>query len=311
MAYKSPFLAVIGILLAGCAKEVIIDLPEEPTKLVVVCHFTEGDNFRAKITLSKPVNDNGQVDIVRKDVEATLSINGQFWDKMVPDTTVVDQISFWESNKNQRAEKGVKYAFTVRVPGYPPIQSSSEIPSHVHPKKIALNATDVYLTPSVNGLSELRIPLSLELPYLPSEGRFFAFNLTHETDVYETLDPPIIDFTEQGQTNFLADGRTFSLLHDIPEPVVLVNENFWSDGRKTLELIARIPFDATTERPKRIFVEWRSLSEAFYRYHLSLSRQSNNLPLSDPDAVFNNILGGYGNFSGYAVSVDTIEVPGF
>ncbi|HAD14654.1 MAG TPA: hypothetical protein DCF33_19685 [Saprospirales bacterium] len=311
MASRLRFWAIMCFLLAGCAKEVIIDLPEEPPKLVVVCHFTEGDNFRAKITLSKPVNDKGQVDIVRKDVEATLSVNGQFWDKMVPDTNAVDQISFWESNKNQRAEKGERYSISVRVPGYPPIKSSSEIPSHVKPKSISLNPADIFIFPTAGGLSELRIPLSLELPYLPLEGRFFAFNLTHETDVYETLDPPIIDFTEQGQTNFLADGRTFSLLHDIPEPVVLVNDKFWSDGRKTLELVARIPFDPESERPKRIFVEWRSLSKEFYRYHLSLSRQSNNLPLSDPDAVFNNILGGYGNFSGYAVSVDTIEIPGF
>jgi hypothetical protein len=51
------------------------------------------------------------------------------------------------------------------------------------------------------------------------------------------------------------------------------------------------------------------LSEAFYRYHLSLARQGENLPLSDPDAVFNNVQGGLGNFSGYAVSIDTVALP--
>jgi len=35
------------------------------------------------------------------------------------------------------------------------------------------------------------------------------------------------------------------------------------------------------------------------------------LPFSDPDAVFNNIEGGYGNFSGYAVSRDTVVIPNF
>ncbi|MBL7808128.1 MAG: DUF4249 family protein, partial [Saprospiraceae bacterium] len=199
---------MIGILWASCAKEVIIDLPEEPPKLVVICHFTEGENFRAKITLSKPVNDNGKTEIVRKDVTATLSTNGQFWDKMVPDTTEVEKITYWESNKNQRAEKGQKYTLTVRVPGYPPIQSSSEIPTHVKPEHITLHTSDVYVVPSIDGLSELRVPLTLELPYLPIEGRYFAFNITHETTVFESFDPPVIHFTKEGQTNFLTDGRT-------------------------------------------------------------------------------------------------------
>jgi hypothetical protein len=99
-----------------------------------------------------------------------------------------------------------------------------------------------------------------------------------------------------------------SLLHNIPEPVVLINEKFWSNNRRTIFLDALIPFDPQTERPRRIFVEWRTLSEEFYRYHLSLARQGDNLPLSDPDAIFNNIQGGLGNFSGYAVSVDTLEL---
>jgi hypothetical protein len=311
MKGKSIIWVLTGFLWAGCAKEVVIELPEEPTKLVAVCHFTEGENFKARITLSKPVNDGSKTEYLRKDVDATLSINGQFWDRLIPDTTITSKITYWKSNKNQRAEQGIRYTFSVRVPGYPPIQSSGSIPEHIQPEPVVVNPEKIIIVPGANGMSELRVPLSLSLPFLPSEGRYFAFNLTHEKDVYESFNPPVIDFTEQGQTNFLTDGRTFSLLHDIPEPVVLINENFWADGRKTLELIARIPFDPQNERPKRIFLEWRRLSEEFYRYHLSLSRQSSSLPLSEPDAVFNNILGGYGNFSGYAVSSDTIPLPGF
>jgi hypothetical protein len=130
--------------------------------------------------------------------------------------------------------------------------------------------------------------------------------------VFEPGDPSSVDYTEeQLPTNFLADGRTISLLHNVPEPVVLVNENYWSEDRKTLYLTARIPFDPETERPEKMYITWRTLSPAFYRYHLSLSRQGGNLPLTDPDAVFNNIDSGLGNFSGYSFSVDTIVLPVF
>jgi hypothetical protein len=54
--------------------------------------------------------------------------------------------------------------------------------------------------------------------------------------------------------------------------------------------------------PSKLLIEWRTLSEEFYRYHLSLSRQGNlALPFNDPDAVYNNVSGGFGNFSGYSV----------
>ncbi|MDO8368070.1 MAG: DUF4249 family protein [Saprospiraceae bacterium] len=301
----------VSFLFLRCAREVIIDLPDEPTKLVAVCHFTDGENFRVRISLSQAVNDGNEPEFLQSMVDATLSVDGQFWDRLKPDTTIINEITYWESNRFQKAESGVEYAFSVRVPGYPSIQSSSKIPDHVDLEAIVLGAGDVSIVPLSDGQSELRIPLELRLKNLPVGEHYFAFNLTHETDVYETLNPPVFDHKEESRTNFLTDGRTFSLLHDIPEPVVLINENYWADDRRTLYLTARIPFDPETDQPRLIFVEWRTLSEQFYRYHLSLSRQGSNLPFSDPDAVFNNIKGGYGNFSGYAVSLDTVVIPDF
>lgn len=306
----TPLFVLAWLLLAQCAKEIIIDLPEEQPRLVVVCHFTDGEQFRAKFSLSKPVND-GSKPVIFKDVDATLAINGDFWARFKPDTTIKDKIAYWESPQSKLASAGVEYSFTLRVAGYPNVQATSSIPHKIPLQHVVLGASDVSVVPLGNGLQELRIPLELRLPYLPVTGRYFAFNLTHETYVYESFNPPIIDNIQEGRTNFLTDGRTFSLLHDIPEPIVLVNENFWADNRRSLYLVARIPFDPDSERPQRIFVEWRTLSEEFYRYHLSLSRQGNNVPFSEPDAVFNNIQGGYGNFSGYSVSMDTVLIPNF
>lgn len=288
--------------LLHCAKEVTIDLPEQPVKLVAICHFTTGEHFKVKMSLSQDVNDASNP-VFLQSLDATLSLNGEFWDRLKPDTSAKGKISYWESNRHQLAVAEKEYSFSVRVQGYPAIQAVSKIPKLVPLEHIVLQPSDITIVPLNENLSEMRIPLELKLSDMPEGGRYFAFNLTHQTD--------IDDYTEEGQTNFLTDGRTFSLLHDIPEPVVLVNENYWADNRRTLYLIARIPFKPATDRPRRIFVEWRTLSEDFYRYHLSLSRQSSNLPFSDPDAVYNNIQGGYGNFSGYAVSIDTVEIPNF
>lgn len=299
------------ILLARCAREVIIDLPEESPKLVAICHFTEDDRFRVKISLSKSVNDGTATKFLQENVDAILSTNGQFWDKLIPDTTKRSEISYWESHNDKLGTAGQTYSFSVRVPGYPVIESRSYIPPPIPIQHIVISSGDISVVSLGEHLSELRVPLELRVKELPPQDHYFAFNLRHETAVYETFVPPTIDFWEEGRTNFLTDGRTFSLLHDVPEPAVLINENYWVENQKSLYLVARIPFDPAYERPRSIFVEWRTLSEDFYRYHLSLSRQGGNWPFSDPDAVFNNISGGYGNFSGYSVTRDTVLIPDF
>jgi len=311
MQHRILLFMLAWVLPARCAREVIIDLPEEPTKLVAICHFTEGDRFRMKVSLSKSVNDGTATKFLQDGVDAILSTNGQFWDRLIPDTTKRSEISFWESRIGKTGQAGQTYSFSVRVPGFPVIQSSSYIPQPSPIQHIVVGPADISVVALGDNLSELRVPLELRVKEFPSENHYFAFNLRHETAVYETFMPPTIDFWEEGRTNFLTDGRTFSLLHDIPEPAVLINENYWADNQKTLYLVARIPFNPAYERPRSIFVEWRTLSEDFYRYHLSLSRQGSNLPFSDPDAVFNNIEGGYGNFSGYSVSRDTVLIPDF
>jgi hypothetical protein len=302
--------SMIVLLFARCAREVVIDLPEEEPKIVAICHFTEGQHFRANITMSQPVNvgdDPDQPDAV----DATLAIKGAFYDVLYR-VKGEGNSYYWRSHQQKLATAGVEYSFVVRVPGYPTVQASSRIPFHRPIDPVVITSGDLVVETLADGSKELRIPLELRLQQWPDSERYFAFYLTHDTDVYESFVPLLLDYTkEQQPTNFLADGRTISLLHNIPEPVVLIDEKYWADNRRALYLVARIPFDPDTDRPRRMYITWRTLSKEFYRYHLSLSRQGANLPLNEPDAVYNNMVGGLGNFSGYSVRIDTVDIPGF
>lgn len=298
---------VSSLFCVHCAREVIIELPDEDTKIVAICHFTTGQPFKVHVSLSRPVYDSRDP-IVPEAVDVTLLREGALIDKLFRATSDNGEL-YWESHV--LAEAGVTYAIDVRITGFPDAGASSAIPEH-HPLAPAvLDPSEISETPLNDGRRLLNIPLTLHVQHLPADQRFFAFYLKHDLEVGQYVNGEWIkDFTYEGlPTNYSADGRTLSLLHDLAEPVVLINDNFWSDNRDTLLLDARIPYEPSTEKPRRIYLEWRTLSEEFYRYHLSLSRQGSSLPLSDPDAVFNNVEGGYGNFSGYAVGVDTILLP--
>ncbi|MCW5922158.1 MAG: DUF4249 family protein [Saprospiraceae bacterium] len=299
-----PILLLLALLFVQCAREVFIDLPEEPTRIVVISHFSPGQPFKVRVSLSQPLYDLRDP-IVPDKADVTVAQEGVFLDKLF---RVRDDFGnvFWESR--DLAETGVPYSVAVRVSGYPNADAAGFIPVFSALKPIQIDPASITETPLNDGRLLMTFPLRLQVENLPAGKRYFAFYLRHDIEVNDGTG---ITTYEGISTNYSADGRTLSLLHDLEaEPLVLINEKFWSDNRDSLVINARIAYNpAEHEKPRRLYVEWRTLSEDFYKYHLSLDRQGSNLPLSDPDAVYNNVSGGYGNFSGYSVRVDMLELP--
>lgn len=304
-------LPLLLLLVVRCARETTIELPEEDPKTVVVCYFKPGELFQMELSRSQSVF-SGQDFVPVTEADATLSVKGEFWNRLRYKYDSEQDRFLWVSRDT--AQAGVTYTLTVRVPEADNalVDATSSIPRYVGLLPIEMDAANTRTVQLPDGTFALRVPITLRLKYLPTKGRYFAFQLSHETLVSRVVNGnPVVDYTYQTSTNFTTDGRTLSLLNDISEaePIVLINEKYWSDNDPTLSLDAIIPFQPGRERPTHLFVEWRTLSEEFYRYHLSLARQGGNLPLSDPDAVFNNVNNGYGNFSGYSVGHDTLLLP--
>lgn len=307
-----PGTALLSLLLTAflagrCAREVYVDLPEEAAKVVLVGGFEPDSVFKVHLTLSQPVfNDDGPGRPGTPEVLVTT--NEHFYDRLKMEVLNGDTI--WVGKK--KAAAGTSYALTVRAEGFPVATASSMAPVPVALEPIKIDKADYEVVELNDKLNGLRIPLALTMAVDPlPENPYFAFNIRHETAVYERLPngEQLFDYDYQENSGFVTDGRTFALLNKIPEPVTLIHANYWRDNRKTLFLDVVIPFKPENERPRRVFIEWRTLSPEFYNYHLSLSRQGANLPLSDPDALYNNVENGYGNFSGFSKVVQAIELP--
>ncbi|MCC6461990.1 MAG: DUF4249 domain-containing protein [Saprospiraceae bacterium] len=297
----------LGLLAVRCVREASIDLPELPTRIVAISHFLPGQPVQVEVSLSQTLTDAGDPDIPAN-ADVSISVEGIFLDKLYKVTNGTDGRIYWESRDTVKA--GVKYALSVRITGYDEVEAVSAAPEPVVLGAVSIDTANMRLVPLSDGKLALRVPLEIRPASLPANGRYFAFGLQHEIEVFELVNgQPVPDEYYQASTKFLADGRTLSLVYDTPEKVVLVNENLWNGNNEVLTLDALIPFNPENERPRHLYLEWRTLSEEFYRYHLSLARQGNNLPLNDPDALYNNIQGGYGNFSGYSFIIDTLSIP--
>lgn len=309
---KNIALLLLALWLSGvyCVREVDIDLPEQPVKIVALSHFTPGQPFRVEVSMSQALTDAGDP-TVPFSADVAIALEGKFLDKLYRVSGNGSRI-YWESRDLVTPES--EYLLSVRIAGLDPVEALSYAPNPVLLDRVQIDTANMRLLDLADGKVAMRVPLKIFVSNLPEEKRYFAFNLAQEIATYPVIDDeirldlPPDEYTYES-TKFLADGRTLALVYDTPEKVVLVNENFWSDNKNYLALDALVPFDSSDQRPLHLFVEWRTLSEEFYRYHLSVARQGNNLPLNDPDALYNNVIGGYGNFSGYSADIDTIALP--
>lgn len=300
-------LVLCVLFAARCAREIDLDLPGEPAKLVVTGGFEPDSVFKVRLTMSQPVLQNGQPR--RPAAPEVLVTEDEFFFERLS-MFVENGDTIWKGKKYAKIAQ--PFSLTVRVSGLPTATATSTAPKQIGIVATIADTAAIKEVSLTDGLRALRVPLLLTISAdALTDLPLFAFNLQHENDVYEVLPngQRFYDYSYQSNTGFVTDGRTFALLHKIPEPVTLIHANYWRDNRKTLRLDALVPFKPEYEKPRRIFVEWRTLSPEFYYYHLSLSRQSANLPLSDPDALYNNVENGYGNFSGFSRTIQSLELP--
>lgn len=308
MIVKKTLCLALVLLQICCVRETSIDLPDFPTKIVALSHFTIGQPIRVEVSLSQSLTDAGDP-VIPFNADVTIAVGGKFLDKLFRVTDDGGRI-YWESRDT--VQPHTEYTLSVRIGGLDPIEAQSVTPKPVLLEPGGIDTAGIRQTELPDGTLAMRLPIEINLAELPATERYFAFALKHEIEIFEIVDGERVpDEYYEADSKFLADGRTLALVYDTPEKVVLIDQNYWSTGEKKMTLDAIIPFNPNYERPRRLFIEWRTLSDDFYRYHLSLARQGYNSPLTDPDALFNNIKGGYGNFSGYSLSRDTLGIPDF
>lgn len=288
--------------LCQCVQEVDVSLPATPPKLVAMCTFHPQNYFQVQVGLSKGLTPS--TDTIRPDsVVVTVGEVG-LPSQVLRWRTTRDGRTIWESSYKPRPN--IPYILTVRSPRWGIVRAESTAPS-ISPVSTGIDYSQMHSDTLIGGKIVTRIPVVVEMPQAPQGNRYFAFNVRQERMTYKILEGRwFVDDVRASQARFTADGRTTSLLVNINDELVLVDANYWNDTRRTLTLFVNLEYSPPMERPTKIFLEWRTLSEEFYKYYLSVSRQGKNLPLFEPDAVYSNVEGGYGSFAGYGMEFDTL-----
>jgi hypothetical protein len=88
---------------------------------------------------------------------------------------------------------------------------------------------------------------------------------------------------------------------------VLIDRNNLVEGRPLI--FNFLDWVVNDNSLKRVYVELRTVTADYYKYHSSLARQLivRKDPFAEPVTIFNNIEGGYGNFSGFNQNVTSSD----
>ena len=280
---------IILLLLYSCTKEVTFTLPEEPYKLVLSCNPIASEYLQAYVSFSTPsyamdtvLESFAPTVLLEKDgkpVEVLKPVNGTFM--------------YWKSAIEM--EEGVEYSISVSAPNFETISASTSIPISTRLKPFLMDSN----TYSYNQLSVdttvLRVPLLIKPDNLADSDSLFAFRLQYQ--IVTTSQNEI-----EQKAQFIANGSTFVNLLESPDGTFLVNKNLWKNNPNAeLPIDVLMPYNVGQTASIAILLEWRTVSADYYKYYLSLSKQGNyGIIFSTPDVLYNNILNGYGNFSGFS-----------
>lgn len=193
-------------------------------------------------------------------------------------------------------KSGLTYSIEASAPGFQTVEASTTIPS---PSTISdLTIKTISIEQSELNQFKKNIRYTLQFKINHTEPNHYYHLVFYNS--YVGLQNPYLVNPE------LSDNQPF--IHHY-EYGVLLNR---SDVRDDQTLIFNF-VDWTVEGNdlKRVYVELRSITEEYYKYHSSLARQLmvRQDPFAEPVTIFNNIDGGYGNFSGFATSVTSSDLP--
>lgn len=314
--YKSSMLVVSALVFSACETVIDIDLPLEPTRLVVNSFISPDSTIGVRISKSKYVLDRANSFILVNDAQVILLEDGQ------EVTQLTTEGEGWYTS-SFLPQAGHRYTLRASAKGLETVEASSEI-SAVTPI-IELTA-DTTLTE--NGLictdgdceTIYATEFRFKLRFTDAGSRNNFYEILGYTTVSDSF--PTSKMDEHGNPVFQASPQRYRTTFSTSDPVVsnpglsIEGDSFY--GRSLLftdEVFSGQDYtvdfstaDTWYQKVTQITVVLRTLSEDQYLYLRSRALQASNEgdPFSEVVPVYNNIQNGFGIFAGY--SADSVVV---
>lgn len=292
---------VILFLTTGC--ETSIDFGTEVTpRLTITSQVTtspyvwnEGEGNRVHVYVSQSPTDSTRfytpdsLIVLVKEQESGLTIPLIF--------TVNDAGEEYFIFPQNFLKSGFSYSINAHAPGFEEVVANTRIPTPSTISDFSIKTIRIEPSELNNFQKKYKYTLQFRIKHLVPNRYYHLVYINEYAGIptkYQVVDPE------------LSDNQPF--LHHYEYGVLIDRNDLKLDQLLTFnfEDIAVDDHDL-----KSVFVELRSVTPEYYKYHTSLARQliARQDKFSEPVTIFNNIEGGYGNFSGYGVFLTSTALP--
>ncbi len=274
---------LIGII-SGCELVVDVDIPLEQSQLVLNSFFTPDSVWKAKVSLSRHILDDGPYPFV-EDAEIIV-----FDGDNAIDTLTYDSLGYYKSNSGGPVHNR-SYTIRASAPGYNVVQSTSSCPKAVTAEFSSLQS----------GIGEYQEPVhSFTVTFNDAPGKDFYQVMAIGESRY------VNPYTGQGFVNRF-NARLWSDDPGIDDEEIANNEGFFFsdalfDGQTFSVNVKMSPNYWGTQAKVKYYIFFRLVNEDLYRYKTTslLQNYTSGDPFAQPVKVYNNIDNGFGIFAGYS-----------
>ncbi len=295
-------------LCATCERPAALDVEIPAPELVLSSTFSLGQPFRVSVTSTRASLPATPVTYLRN-AEVTLWQGDTFLEKLRWMEETFQSIPYYTSTE-YKGQPNTRYTIKVSAPGFESVSAQSTIPASVPVQRS--RAIFAGYAPN-HSLDELLCNFDFEVAFNdPQELRNY-YHLRIHQEVQEFKLSESGDTARTGRSvqhlGFGASINNNAVTAYLEDGVLL--DDVWFNGR-TLNLSFPVQMRIRTGReiPSGFYVELRTVSEEYYKFHSSIARNKNNPgpPYTEPVIVYSNVQQGRGVFAGFSVAVDSIRV---
>lgn len=290
MPSNSYVFIIMLCLLSSCITELEPENLAVEQRLVIKSEFDANDN-RPLIHISTNFSDNQDVLSLGRDISVSMYENGDTRAKPFEQTT--DQGQQWKSVDPIEFQHGILYFLNIDATSYglPPILAETVVPFpgdqsietvNVSADQSLINTSIVFTKPP--GIKHY---YHLDLYVQDSLGMKTSLKLdrieegSNAVHVLESISGMLIDFSLLPNDKFLS----FSVVFDAIEDISSLKSDY-------------------------LYFNLKTITQDYYLYYISLDSHIEAVanPFSLPEITFSNISNGYGLFTAYSTTLDSVRI---
>lgn len=208
-----------------------------------------------------------------------------------------------------KPQVGVVYTIKVTVPGFDPVTATNSIPPSVPIESVDYSNTG---QTEVNESKTVKFDVSVSFVDPIDEENYYHLiflQKMHQYSVTPQGDTVVSDATFNAPLSVYPSNLDMPVTGYYDHRSFLIKDRFFNGEKLRLDFWGMYDYDPGEYLPGDFVIELRTVSEAYYLYHITLSRQVNtDNPLSEGVVVYDNVENGEGIFAGYSSSFNSFKL---